>query len=102
MAIRPAVAPPEATIDTACPLDCPDACTLSVTVRGGRIAVIDGSTVNPVTGGYICNKVRHFDRRIYGEDRLHFPAMRTGAKGEGRFRRVSWNDALDAIAARFE
>ena len=101
MAIRPAVAPPEATVDTACPLDCPDACTLSVTVRGGRITVIDGSTVNPVTGGYICSKVRHFDRRIYGEDRLHFPAVRVGAKGEGRFRRVSWNDALDTIATRF-
>jgi len=100
MAIRPAVAPPEATVDTACPLDCPDACTLSVTVKGGRIAVIDGSSLNPVTGGYICSKVRHFDRRIYGEDRLHFPAMRVGAKGEGRFRRVSWNDALDAIAER--
>ncbi len=101
MAIRPAVAPPEATVETACPLDCPDACTLSVTVRGGRIDVINGSTANPVTGGYICNKVRHFDRRIYGEDRLHFPAMRTGAKGEGRFRRVSWHDALDAIAEKF-
>ncbi len=100
MAIRPAVAPPEATVGTACPLDCPDACTLDVTVRGGRITVIDGNTVNPATGGYICNKVRHFDRRIYGEDRLHFPALRSGAKGEGRFRRVSWNDALDAIAER--
>ena len=41
MAIRPAVAPPEATVETACPLDCPDACTLNVTVRGGRITVID-------------------------------------------------------------
>jgi len=100
MAIRPAVAPPEATVETACPLDCPDACTLNVTVRGGRITVIDGNSINPVTGGYICSKVRHFDRRIYGEDRLHFPAVRVGAKGEGRFRRVSWNDALDTIATR--
>jgi anaerobic selenocysteine-containing dehydrogenase len=101
MAIRPAVAPPEATVETACPLDCPDACTLNVTVRGGRITVIDGNSINPVTGGYICSKVRHFDRRIYGEDRLHFPAVRVGAKGEGRFRRVSWNDALDTIATTF-
>ena len=98
MAIRPAVAPPEATVQTACPLDCPDACSLQVTVRGGRITEIDGSHENPVTGGYICAKVRHFDRRIYGEDRLQFPAVRVGAKGEGRFRRVSWDDALDRIA----
>ncbi|MEZ5292541.1 MAG: molybdopterin-dependent oxidoreductase [Vicinamibacterales bacterium] len=100
MAIRPAVAPPETTVETACPLDCPDACTLQVTVRGGRVTTIDGSRTNPVTGGYICNKVRHFDRRVYGEDRLHFPAVRVGKKGEGRFRRVSWDDALDRIAAR--
>lgn len=100
MAIRPAVAPPEATVQTACPLDCPDACTLQVTVRGGRITTIDGSHENPVTGGYICAKVRRFDRRVYGEDRLHFPAVRIGAKGEGRFRRVSWNDAIDTIADR--
>ncbi len=100
MAIRPAVAPPEATVETACPLDCPDACTLKVTVKGGRITLIDGGTANPVTNGYICAKVRRFDRRIYGEDRLHFPAVRVGPKGEGRFRRTSWNDALDQIATR--
>ena len=101
MAIRPAVAPPEATVDTACTLDCPDACTLQVTVKGGRITTIDGGRSNPVTNGYICAKVRRFGRRVYGEDRLHFPAMRIGPKGEGRFRRTTWNDALDQIAARF-
>ena len=50
---------------------------------------------NPVTSGYICAKVRRFDHRVYGDDRLHFPAVRVGPKGEGTFRRVSWNDALD-------
>jgi anaerobic selenocysteine-containing dehydrogenase len=101
MAIRPAVAPPETTVETACPLDCPDACTLRVTLRGGRITSIDGaSTGNPVTNGYICAKVRRFDRRVYGEDRVLHPAVRVGAKGEGRFRRVSWDDALDRIATR--
>jgi anaerobic selenocysteine-containing dehydrogenase len=100
MPIRPAVAPPEATVDTACPLDCPDACTLSVTVKAGRIARIEGSQANPVTGGYICNKVRRFDRRIYGDDRLQFPAVRHGRKGGSRFQRVTWDDALDRIAER--
>ena len=100
MAIRPAIAPPEFTVETACPLDCPDACSLTVTVKGGRITTIDGGDTNPVTGGYICAKVRRFDRRVYGDDRLHFPAVRLGAKGEGRFKRVSWNDALDHIAER--
>ncbi len=101
MAIRPAIAPPESTVHTACPLDCPDACSLTVTVRGGRITTIDGGQANPVTGGYICAKVRRFDRRVYGDDRLHFPAIRVGAKGEARFQRVSWSDALDRIAERF-
>ncbi len=100
MAIRPAVAPPEATVETACTLDCPDACTLQITLKGGRLSTIEGGSANPVTKGYICNKVRHFDRRVYGEDRLQFPAVRVGPKGEGRFRRASWNDALDRIATR--
>jgi anaerobic selenocysteine-containing dehydrogenase len=100
MAIRPAIAPPESTVETACPLDCPDACSLTITVKGGRVTTIDGGHANPVTGGYICAKVRRFDRRVYGDDRLHFPAVRLGAKGDGRFQRVSWDDALDRIAER--
>lgn len=99
---RPAVAPPETTVETACPLDCPDACSLTVTLRGGRIAKIDGGTANEVTRGYICAKVRHFDRRVYGEDRLQFPAIRRGAKGAGQFRRVTWDDALDHVAEKLE
>ena len=100
MAIRPGIAPPEATVETACPLDCPDACSLQVTVKGGRIATIDGGAANPVTAGYICAKVRRFHQRVYGDDRLQFPAVRSGAKGAGVFQRVSWNDALDHIAGR--
>jgi hypothetical protein len=53
---RTAVAPPESTVETACPLDCPDACSLTVTLRGGRIAMIDGGADNDVTRGYICNR----------------------------------------------
>ncbi|HXH07999.1 MAG TPA: molybdopterin-dependent oxidoreductase [Vicinamibacterales bacterium] len=88
------------TIQTACPLDCPDSCSLEVTVEAGRIVEIDGSTVNPVTGGYICNKVRHFGRRVYGEARLKYPMLRTGSKGSGAFARTTWDEALDRIVAR--
>jgi anaerobic selenocysteine-containing dehydrogenase len=97
---RPAVAPPTATVETVCPLDCPDACTLNVTLRGGRISKIDGSTANDVTRGYICAKVRRFDERVYGEDRLQYPAVRRGPKGKGQFRRASWDDALDLIVEK--
>ena len=97
---KPGVAPPESTVVTACPLDCPDACTLTVTVRGGRVMKIDGSTENHITNGYICAKVRRFPERVYGEDRLLYPAMRRGTKGTGLFKRVTWDDALDLIASK--
>src|SRR5688572_28978358 len=69
------------TVRTACPLDCPDACTLDVTVENGRVQKIDGGDDNPVTRNFICAKVRRFDERVYGEDRVLYPSVRQGAKG---------------------
>ena len=85
-----------------CPLDCPDRCSLEVTLENGRVAAITGSRVNPVTDGFICAKVRDFPRRVYGKDRLLYPMRRVGAKGEGRFERVSWDEATGAIATTFK
>ena len=99
---KPGVAPPESTVTTACPLDCPDACTLNVTVRGGRIPKIDGSNENHITDGYICAKVRRFHERVYGDDRILYPAVRRGAKGSGLFKRVTWEDALELIVDKME
>jgi len=90
------------TVRTACPLDCPDSCTLEVTVEKGRVVKIDGGDANPVTRNYICGKVRRFAERMYGEDRLLYPAVRTGPKGAGTFVRVTWDEALDQIARRME
>jgi anaerobic selenocysteine-containing dehydrogenase len=89
-------------VSTVCPLDCPDSCSLDVTVQDGRVTQIDGSRANPVTGGYICAKVRRFPERVYGDDRLLYPAVRQGPKGHARFERVSWNHALDLIATRIQ
>jgi anaerobic selenocysteine-containing dehydrogenase len=97
---KPAIAPVESHATTACPLDCPDACTLDITLRGGRITKIDGSAENEITRGYICAKVRQFGKRVYGDDRLQYPAVRRGAKGSGLFRRVTWDEALDELAGR--
>jgi anaerobic selenocysteine-containing dehydrogenase len=93
---------PSAVVETACPLDCPDACTLNVTVRRRRIVEINGSRKNPVTGGFICAKVRKFGERVYSEDRLLYPAVRTGAKGQGTFKRATWDEVLDLIVDRFQ
>jgi anaerobic selenocysteine-containing dehydrogenase len=81
-------------------LDCPDSCTLEVTVENGRIVEIDGGHENAVTRDYICGKVRRFADRVYGDDRLLYPGIRKGAKGDGTFNRVSWDEALDHIAER--
>jgi anaerobic selenocysteine-containing dehydrogenase len=90
------------TVDTSCPLDCPDACSLSVSVEQGRVTKIDGNHRHGITNGFICAKVRGFAGRVYGDDRLHVPQIRTGAKGKGQFRRASWNEALGVIASRID
>src|SRR5262245_36982132 len=87
--------------ESVCPLDCPDTCSLAVTVENGRVTAVDGSRRNPFTAGYICAKVRRYPERIYSPLRLRYPQRRIGAKGEGRFERISWDDAIALIAQRF-
>ena len=99
---EPILGGPATVVETACPLDCPDACSLAVTVQHGKVLTIDGSHKNPVTEGYICAKVRKFGERLYGPDRLLYPAVRTGRKGEGHFERVPWEEAIERVASRFE
>jgi anaerobic selenocysteine-containing dehydrogenase len=93
------LSPPE-VFPSACPLDCPDACSLEVRVVDGRVVKVDGDHRNPVTGGYICAKVRRTPDHLYGPDRLLYPARRVGPKGEGRFERISWEEALGLAAER--
>ena len=90
------------THDSVCPLDCPDTCSLSVTVDAGRITKVDGSERNPLTDGYICAKVRRYPQRVYSPLRVLHPQRRVGAKGEGRFERISWDEAIDVIVRRFK
>jgi len=99
---EPVLGGPATVVETACPLDCPDACSLAVTVQHGKVLTIDGSRKNPVTEGYICAKVRKFGERLYGPDRLLHPAVRKGRKGEGHFERVTWDEAIERVASRFE
>jgi anaerobic selenocysteine-containing dehydrogenase len=87
-------------LSSACPLDCPDACSLTVEVEAGRVVKIDGSKRNPLTAGFICSKVRRWPEHAYGSARLLHPAVRRGAKGAGSWERISWDDALALAAAR--
>jgi anaerobic selenocysteine-containing dehydrogenase len=88
------------TVSTACTLDCPDSCSLDVTVEQGRVVEIDGNARNPLTNGFICAKVRRFADHVYSSHRLQYPEVRDGAKGSGRFRRVTWDVAMQLIAER--
>jgi anaerobic selenocysteine-containing dehydrogenase len=84
-----------------CPLDCPDTCSLTVTVEDDRIVQIRGSRANPYTAGVICTKVaRDHADFVHGDRRLTTPLRRTGAKGEGRFERLGWDAALDLVHDR--
>ncbi|HEY6549439.1 MAG TPA: molybdopterin-dependent oxidoreductase, partial [Vicinamibacteria bacterium] len=85
-----------------CPLDCPDTCSLTVTVDQDRIVGIRGSQANPYTNGVLCAKVPElFPGFVHGEGRLTTPLRRVGRRGEGRFERTSWAEALDTIHERF-
>ena len=84
-----------------CTFDCPDTCSLSVTVEDGRITKVRGSEAAPFTAGVICNKVaRDMTAFVHGPQRILHPLRRTGPKGSGAFERITWDAALDEIHAR--
>jgi anaerobic selenocysteine-containing dehydrogenase len=87
---------------SACPLDCPDVCGLTVTVEAGRVTAVDGDRRGPITDGFICGKVRKVADRLYGEDRVLAPLVRAGAKGSGQWRTASWDEALALVASRLD
>ncbi|MEU5882611.1 molybdopterin oxidoreductase family protein [Spirillospora sp. NPDC047279] len=84
----------------ACPLDCPDGCSWVVTVRDGKAVKLRGNPDHPYTRGALCAKVNRWLERAESPDRILYPLRRVGAKGEGRFERISWDEALDEIAGR--
>src|SRR5580658_8314541 len=89
------------TRHSVCALDCPDACSLLIDVDGiGRGSKLRGNPAHPVTRGFLCGKVARYLEREYSPARLLHPLRRTGAKGEGRFSPVSWDEALHEIAGK--
>src|SRR5262245_5997132 len=90
------------TVRVACPHDCPDTCAMLVTVEDGVATRIQGDPQMPFTEGTLCTKVAHYLERTYSPDRLMHPMRRVGPKGKGQFKRISWDEALDEIAARLK
>jgi molybdopterin guanine dinucleotide-containing S/N-oxide reductase-like protein len=99
-------------VHAACPHDCPDACGVLITVEDGRATKIQGDPEHPVTRGFLCAKVAKYLDRVYSPDRVLYPMRRIAAKGPVAdaagggaratqiWRRISWDEALDEIAAR--
>jgi anaerobic selenocysteine-containing dehydrogenase len=89
-------------VRVACPHDCPDTCAMLVTVEDGVATKIQGDPAMPFTEGTLCTKVAYYLERTYAPDRLLYPLKRIGKKGEGKFKRITWDEALDEIAARLK
>lgn len=78
-----------------CPLDCPDTCSLAVTVEHDKVVKVKGSQVNPFTDGVVCGKVSKFyPDFVHGKHRLMTPLRRIGEKGDGKFEKISWDEAI--------
>jgi molybdopterin guanine dinucleotide-containing S/N-oxide reductase-like protein len=94
-------------VHAACPHDCPDACGVLITIADGRATKIQGDPDHPVTRGFLCAKVAKYLDRVYSPDRVLYPMRRIAAKGvagkgaHAAFERISWDEALDEITARF-
>jgi anaerobic selenocysteine-containing dehydrogenase len=90
-------------VKAACPHDCPDTCAMEIAVEDGVAVEVRGGAM-PFTDGTLCTKVAKYLDRTYSKDRVLHPLRRVGAKGpgQGRLERISWEEALDEIAARFQ
>ncbi len=88
------------TVLGTCHHDCPDSCGWVVTVEAGVAVSMRGNPAHPFSRGELCPKVNRFLHRVYNADRVLHPLVRTGPKGEGQFRRASWDEALALAASR--
>jgi anaerobic selenocysteine-containing dehydrogenase len=93
------------SVYAACPHDCPDACSVLITVEDGRATKIAGNPEHPITRGFLCGKVAKYLDRVYSPDRMLYPMKRVAAKGksgDGVFQRITWDEALDEVTARLK
>lgn len=85
-----------------CPHDCPDTCSMAVTVENGRVIAVKGDEEQPFTRGFLCAKTSHYMERLYSPLRILYPQRRIGPRGSGAFERISWEEAIAVIARKFK
>ena len=86
----------------ACPHDCPDTCSMIVTVDNDKILEVRGNPDHPYTDGRLCVKINHYEERVHSTDRVMHPLKRKGPKGNGQFERISWDQAIKEISDRWK
>ena len=86
----------------ACPHDCPDTCSMIVTVDNDKILEVRGNPDHPYTDGRLCVKINHYEERVHSTDRVMHPLKRKGPKGSGQFERITWDQAIKEISDRWK
>jgi len=90
------------TVRTVCAHDCPDACSVLVTVQAGQVVRTVGDPAHPFTRGFLCGKVNRYAERVHSPERVLTPLRRVGPKGEGQFAPTTWDEALDEMVSRWQ
>ncbi len=93
---------PNLSLPSACPYDCPDTCGLLVEVAGGRAVAVKGDPAHPHSRGTLCAKMAHYEETVHSPLRLTTPLLATGPKGSGQFTPISWDEAVERIAGRWQ
>ena len=90
------------TFHGGCPHDCPDTCSMVYEVEDGKLKGVTGNKDHPMTRGGLCVKLKDYEKRHYHPDRLLYPMKRVGPKGEKKFERISWDEALTTIVDKWQ
>jgi anaerobic selenocysteine-containing dehydrogenase len=94
--------PQRKTFFGGCPHDCPDTCAMIYEVEDGRLVEVRGNKEHPMTRGGLCVKLKDYHDHHYNPDRVLYPLRRTGPKGSRQFVRITWDDAIAEITARWK
>ncbi|HZQ00208.1 MAG TPA: molybdopterin-dependent oxidoreductase [Reyranella sp.] len=92
----------KSSVRVVCAHDCPDMCSLIATVEDGKVLRVQGDPDHPYTAGFACGKVNRDSDLVNSPERIKTPLKRIGAKGQGQFKPITWDEALDEIAAKWK
>lgn len=90
------------TVRVVCAHDCPDLCSLLAHVENGKVVRVQGDPDQPFTAGFACAKVNRDAELVHSPHRLETPLRRIGRKGEGKFKPITWDEALDEITGKWK